>query len=312
MTAVRQQITSQTAQTYDTLRVALRHRADLTESRQLSADFLKKTQARFNAGTAAKLDVVRAQVDLGQSDNALLGNARDIANARASLNRLLGGRSPRRSRPRTRWACRRRCPICISSRPVRSMTRPELCGLRAQQAGAAPRRCWPGNTGFPISIFGALKDSGAPNASSETAVASGSTGLTFPMPDLFLPAHCGRDRAGPAPRARADGVLSRSAGSGRPGRARRPTPPPRRHCSSCSTSVTRYSPRRAKRSASPRSATDSAGHRRSTCWTPARPWSPPRANTRTRWPRPMPRRPISSAPPRHRCPSSGPEIRMRK
>ena len=62
VTLLQQQIGSQTAQAYDALLVALQHERDLLDQRQLVQDVLKKTQARFNAGTAAKLDVVRAQV----------------------------------------------------------------------------------------------------------------------------------------------------------------------------------------------------------------------------------------------------------
>jgi outer membrane protein TolC len=42
--------------------VGLRHRSDLRESRSLAEDFLKKTQARFEAGDVARLDVIKAQV----------------------------------------------------------------------------------------------------------------------------------------------------------------------------------------------------------------------------------------------------------
>jgi ABC-2 type transport system ATP-binding protein len=38
----------------------------------------------------ARLDVLKAQVDLAQAENNLLSNQRDIANARAALNRLIG------------------------------------------------------------------------------------------------------------------------------------------------------------------------------------------------------------------------------
>jgi cobalt-zinc-cadmium efflux system outer membrane protein len=86
----RQLIASQTAQAYDSLLVALRHREDLLIARSLAQDFVKKTQARFNAGTAAKLDVVKGQVDVAQAENDLIANERGIANARAGLNRLLG------------------------------------------------------------------------------------------------------------------------------------------------------------------------------------------------------------------------------
>jgi len=52
---LKQQIASQTAQTYDSLLVGLRHQADLTESLRLASEFLTKTQARYAAGTVAKL-----------------------------------------------------------------------------------------------------------------------------------------------------------------------------------------------------------------------------------------------------------------
>ncbi len=86
----RQVVAAQTSQAYDSLLVALRHREDLLVSKQLAQDFVKKTEARFNAGTAARLDVVKGQVDVAQADNDLIANERGIANARAGLNRLLG------------------------------------------------------------------------------------------------------------------------------------------------------------------------------------------------------------------------------
>jgi outer membrane protein TolC len=86
----RQLVASQTAQAYDSLLVALRHREDLVVTKSLAEDFVKKTQARYNAGTAAKLDVVKGQVDVAQAQNDLIANERGIANARAGLNRLLG------------------------------------------------------------------------------------------------------------------------------------------------------------------------------------------------------------------------------
>ena len=86
----RQFIQAQTSLAYDSLLVSFKHREDLLVARQLSADFLKKTEARFTAGTAARLDVVKAMVGVAQSDNDLIANERGVANARAALNRLLG------------------------------------------------------------------------------------------------------------------------------------------------------------------------------------------------------------------------------
>lgn len=89
-TQSRQQIASETIQSYDALLVALRHGENLREAKQLADDFLQKTQARYNAGTAAGIDVVKAKVEVSRAENDLIANERDVANARAALNRLVG------------------------------------------------------------------------------------------------------------------------------------------------------------------------------------------------------------------------------
>jgi cobalt-zinc-cadmium efflux system outer membrane protein len=85
-----QTIALQASATYDSLLVALLHRTNLRDARQLAQDFLTRTQARFDAGTAAKLDVIQARVTVAQADNDLISNERDLLNAQASLNRTLG------------------------------------------------------------------------------------------------------------------------------------------------------------------------------------------------------------------------------
>ncbi len=87
---LRQSVASQAAQAYDAILVAVRHGDDLRQSRELALDFLAKTKARFLAGTVAKVDVVKAQVDVSQAENDLIANERALLTARASLNRLLG------------------------------------------------------------------------------------------------------------------------------------------------------------------------------------------------------------------------------
>jgi cobalt-zinc-cadmium efflux system outer membrane protein len=87
---LRQSIASQTSQTYDSLLVALRHRADFQQAGQLAQDFLTRTEARFNAGTTPKLDVIKARVDVAQAQNDLIASERTVSNARAALNRLIG------------------------------------------------------------------------------------------------------------------------------------------------------------------------------------------------------------------------------
>lgn len=89
-TQSRQLIASQTVQSYDALLVALRHGENLREAKRLADDFLQKTQARYNAGTAAGIDVVKAKVEVSRAENDLIANEREVANARAALNRLMG------------------------------------------------------------------------------------------------------------------------------------------------------------------------------------------------------------------------------
>lgn len=183
--AAKQQIASQAAQTYDTLRVALRHRADLTESRALSADFLRKTEARYAAGTAAKLDVIRAQVDIGQADNMLLANARDIANARASLNRLLGRPLPLPIAPADTLAVPPALPDLAAIEGHALDARPELSSLRAQQSGARASTTLAREYWIPDLFFGASADFGAPDPYLSSRNFVWQYGLTFPLPIFF-------------------------------------------------------------------------------------------------------------------------------
>ncbi|HSP16073.1 MAG TPA: TolC family protein [Thermoanaerobaculia bacterium] len=90
VTQLRQQIASQAAQAYDSLLVALRHRQDLQQNRELASDFVDKTQARFMAGTVARVDVVKAKTDLASAQNELIANDGAIATARATINRTMG------------------------------------------------------------------------------------------------------------------------------------------------------------------------------------------------------------------------------
>jgi cobalt-zinc-cadmium efflux system outer membrane protein len=49
-----------------------------------------RTQGRLDAGTAARLDLLKAQVDAHQAANDLIVAERDVVTARAGLNRLMG------------------------------------------------------------------------------------------------------------------------------------------------------------------------------------------------------------------------------
>jgi outer membrane protein, heavy metal efflux system len=133
---LRQQIASQTAQAYDVLLVALRHRADLQQGDSLAHDFLAKTQARFEAGSVPKLDVIKARVDLAQAENNMLSNARDIANARSALNRFLGRSLGAGLEAADTLAVPPPLPDLDTLEATALAMRPELRGLASQRAGA--------------------------------------------------------------------------------------------------------------------------------------------------------------------------------
>jgi len=133
---LQQQTGSQTAQAYDALLVALRHAVDLEQGKQYAADFLDRTRARFTAGTVPKVDVVKAQADLAQAQNDLLANQRDIATARASLNRVLGRAAGAPIEPTETLEVPADLPAVEALERQALAARPELQGLAAQQAGA--------------------------------------------------------------------------------------------------------------------------------------------------------------------------------
>jgi outer membrane protein TolC len=132
----RQQVASQAAHDYDALLVALRHREDLEQSKQFSVEFLAKTQARYLGGTAPKVDVVKAKVDLAQAENDLIANERAIDSARATLNRVigrLGGAPLEAAEP---LAVPGPLPDVESLERLAEESRPELLSLAAQRQGA--------------------------------------------------------------------------------------------------------------------------------------------------------------------------------
>ncbi len=136
LTQMRQQVASQTAQAYDALLVALRHREDLLKSREYASDFLEKTKARFLAGTVAKVDIVKAQVDVAQAENDLIANERATLTARASLNRLMGrrGGAPLEATGSLEIPAE---PAALETlEQLAEASRPELKSFEAQMAGA--------------------------------------------------------------------------------------------------------------------------------------------------------------------------------
>lgn len=174
---LRHQTASLTLQAYDALLVALLHRSDLTEGRRLAADFLQKTEARFEGGTAAKLDVLKAKVELAAAENALIANQRDVSNASASLNRLLGRPLGAGVLAADSLDVPPELPPLDSLLARAQSIRPELDGLRSQQAGAHAASTLASQYWMPDLSLGLSKNifPDTPNSY------SGSIGFTVPL-----------------------------------------------------------------------------------------------------------------------------------
>ena len=174
-----QLIASQTSQQYDSLLVARKHRDVLIEGRTLSQDFLKRTQARYAAGTAAKLDVIKAQVDVAQAENQLIANELDIANAQAALNRLIGRVIGAPIAPADSLEVPSPLPDSLTIEETALRNRPELTQLESEQRGASAntnllRQFW-----IPDFTFGASHDYTQPGAPVYSA------GIAVPLPLFF-------------------------------------------------------------------------------------------------------------------------------
>lgn len=137
LTQLQQLTVAQTVQAYDGLLVALQHRSDLTDGKTLAEQFLAKTKTRFDAGTVARVDVLKAQVDLAAAQNALIANSRDLANARAALDRLLGRALGAPIEASDSLVVPPDLPPLDTLLAIARGARPELKSLTSQRAGAA-------------------------------------------------------------------------------------------------------------------------------------------------------------------------------
>ena len=172
-------IALQASATYDTLLVALMHRDILREARTLAQDFLKRTQARFDAGTAAKLDVIQAQVGVAQAENDLIGNERDIANAQASLDRTLGRTVGAPIAPTDSLDLPPALPDSADLERIALAHRPELAIVGSQRRGAQASASLAKEFWLPDLQFSVNRDYAQPDAAVFT------TGVSFPVPVLF-------------------------------------------------------------------------------------------------------------------------------
>ncbi len=175
-----QTIASATSQAYDAILVADMHHRDLVEADSLARDFLRKTQARFNAGTVARLDVIRAQVGVAQSGNDLIANSRDVANAQSGLNRLIGRPLAAPLALVDSLAVPPPLPDLDAVAQAAMRARPELRSLEAQQRAAyANSRLIREQSFLPDLFVGWSRDASVAAPSWYTV------GITMPIPVFF-------------------------------------------------------------------------------------------------------------------------------
>jgi cobalt-zinc-cadmium efflux system outer membrane protein len=174
-----QTIALQASATYDSLLVALKHQGNLRQARDLAADFLKRTQARYEAGSAAKLDVIQAQVALAQADNDLIANERDVATAQASLNRTLGRLVTAPVAPVDSLDLPAALPDSSTIEQIALANRPEIASLRQQQSGARATTSLAKEFWLPDLTFAITRDYAQPGSAQFT------TGIALPLPAFY-------------------------------------------------------------------------------------------------------------------------------
>lgn len=180
---LQQQIASQAGRVYDSVLVTRMHRRDLLEARQLAADFLQRTQARFTAGTVPRLDVINAQVSLAAADNDLIGNARDVTNAEAALNRTLGRPLGLPVIAIDSLDVPGSLPDVQAVEQAALRSRPEITGLEAQLRAAKANTSLTRELALtPDFIASANRDFGDSAWNSNTTY---NIGLSLPIPILF-------------------------------------------------------------------------------------------------------------------------------
>jgi cobalt-zinc-cadmium efflux system outer membrane protein len=179
-TSVMQQLAAQTSRSYDTLLVAIRHREIFQTNRALAADFLAKTQARFQGGTAAKLDVLKAQVALAQADNGLIGAERDVVTAADAIDRLIGQALGTPIAPQDSLTFPPPLPDVALVEQMALEARPELAALSSQQVGARATTSLAREFWLPDFTLSAQRDYG-----SEGSGALFSAGIALPFPIFY-------------------------------------------------------------------------------------------------------------------------------
>ena len=176
----RQTIQSLTSQGYDAVLAAIRRHEDLIEAKVLADDFVRKTQARYDAGTAARLDVVKAQVAASQAENDLIASERDLGNARASLNRLLGRRLDAPVATADSFAVPGAVPSLATLLVAALQNRPEIRSLQSQQQGARAASALAKEFWLPDLTVGIGRDLAADRGPGLLT-----TGISLPIPIFY-------------------------------------------------------------------------------------------------------------------------------
>ncbi|MFN8580889.1 MAG: TolC family protein [Gemmatimonadaceae bacterium] len=164
-TQAKQQVAADASRAYDALLASRRRARDLAEGRALADSVVQKAQVRFNAGTVARLDVIKARVDLAQADNDLIANSREIVAAEAALNRLLGTALGTRLMQADSLEVPLDVPPLVDLEAAALVSRPDLGDLTAQREGARANTHLLKEYWLPDFVLGATRDyaqSGSP------------------------------------------------------------------------------------------------------------------------------------------------------
>jgi len=175
----RQTTAALTSQAYDALIAARRRRSDLLEIDSLAQEFVTRTRGRLEAGTAARLDVLKAEVDAGQARNDLISAERDIITTRTSLNRLLGRALDAPVIPSDSLDVPDTLPALEPLLAAATVNRPELASLAGQRDGAKAASRLAKEFWLPDITVGVGRDRADPGPGVLT------TGISLPIPIFY-------------------------------------------------------------------------------------------------------------------------------
>jgi outer membrane protein TolC len=155
-------------------------RRNLVQARDYANEFLKRAQARFDAGLVARLDVIKAQVDVAQSENDLIASTRDVANAEAALNRVMGRALGAPLVATDSLAATEALPALETIEATALRLRPEITSvLHQQHAAHANSTLTKENAFVPDFFFGANRDLMTSDGAWYSA------GFSMPIPIFF-------------------------------------------------------------------------------------------------------------------------------